>query len=216
MHIFKKSGIILFFLLMILCMSLTGCKKKNKKNANGENEVNITSEDLLSQEDATELIKEKLKGTDCEYEFSELAVVDEENYYLFNILYKDEYLSQMLAVSQNSGEVQVYNDTDRSLEDYSEFEVYSAANDENLEWSGTYVMEDEILVIDEEEPGSFSFSFYLPSFEEPVNGYGYFKDHVTGTGSLEEEELTFVLDGYNLTVTSDDPGTAYDGEFVKQ
>lgn len=214
---YQNKKIVLFLIFVLLmCVLISGCKKKHQKNENGENPVEITQEDLLSQEDAQALIKEKLEGTDCKFEFSELAVVEEENYYLFNIMEKGVYLEQMLAVSQENGEVLVYNDTDRTLEDYEEFKAYSPANDENIEWDGTYVMDDEVLVIDEEEPGSFSFHFYLPSFEEPISGYAYFENHTTGKGTYEDEELTFVLDGYKLTVTSSDPGTAFDGEFEKQ
>ena len=81
-------------------------------------DVDTVSE--ISQEDADNLINEKLAGKICTPVFSEVAAIDGENYYTYTVLDEnEEEMEQMLVVNAVSGEVFVYNIEENTIFDFN-------------------------------------------------------------------------------------------------
>lgn len=101
----------------------------------------------LRQEDADQLVSERLEGTGCQFKEDGTAVIDENHYYIYRITKDGETVSQGLAVDDVSGEVSVYDFEQEAVAGYEEFEYYDADRDAEIMWDGTYYMEEYMITL---------------------------------------------------------------------
>lgn len=205
-----RYGVIIGFSFSIVAVIAAGCGKKEEA-AEDETVIEIT------REDADALVDEKLSGTDCKSSFNERIDAGESSYYVYNVEKDGEDISDSLAVDVVSGEVYKYDSAAGSYSEYSEFSEYSAANDENITWNGTYKGAVRVMVVEEQDPGSFMYDIYDSAQDvaggEAKTGFAYMSDNVNASSEFEGENLSFELKGDVLKVVSDKADSVYAGSY---
>lgn len=182
---------------------------------------------LITRADADVLIEEVLAGTGCTYsaaeridtedsEFDEEYAEQLEEYFVYTIACGDDILEQQLAVNPESGMVYVYDPLKGELSDFKAFEKYLPENDSNINWTGVYALDKYELIIEEDEPGSFSYAVY-DEYKQLHQGFAQEKNHVSAVDNNNEKgEIRFSLKDDTITIETDDADFEYAGVYQMQ
>ncbi|MCR5778035.1 MAG: hypothetical protein K6G84_11560 [Lachnospiraceae bacterium] len=161
--------IILAAVLCTACLTLGACSGKKGNDAKESTAATETTEAVteesvepakISQDDADQLISEKLDGTNANAIYNNMDYADGMDIYTYTVVDADgNELDQMLAVDSVSGEVYVYDYDNEVLSDFSEFELYDPDSHANISWSGTFTLDKMTVTLDPADDNSFEFSF---------------------------------------------------------
>ncbi len=212
----KKTVILSILVIMVLAVFLCAAfvyKKKADADEAARNHVPDETVLEISPEDADALVEEKLADTPYTKDGRRMETISGNSVYLYDVLEDELPVGEVLAVDAVSGEVYVYRDG--SLLPYSDFSGYDAGMDESIEWTGIYEKEEMTLVMEETEPGSFTFCFRKADGTESEPGFGFYEDRVKGRSDFGGKGLEFRMNGDKLDVRCDEE-SEYAGEYLRQ
>ena len=224
--------------VLLVGLAVTGCGKKDKDKEKPdtvdsvEGDISIADESGLrefedsgeerpeeeedeplseiSQEDADNLIAEKLSSKGCEAVYSDTAFIDDENYYTYSVINPDgDEMEQMLAVNAVSGEVFVYDLDNNTVFDFSTFELYNSESDELVSWEGSFKSGNITLSLEPREENSFEFSF---GGDKELMGVAR-AEGKTASYSSEGVELEFKREKDSVTVTDKGSKSGFAGTY---
>lgn len=155
---------------------------------------------VLEEDDAYNIVNSVLIDETFSAEsYGYVSPDDENSYYVFLIKKDGTALSQKLAVNDVSGEIFVYDEDLNEFKDLSEFEYYSPANDESVDWNGTYINKDYVINIEMTDPGNFQYSVKKGLFNV-AEGTAFLEDYTNAKGVVDEEEIKLSLSGDELSI----------------
>lgn len=233
-----KKIYLTILVVLLVGLAVTGCGKKDKDKEKPdtvdsvEGDISIADESGLrefedsgeerpeededeplseiSQEDADNLIAEKLSSKGCEAVYSDTAFIDDENYYTYSVINPDgDEMEQMLAVNAVSGEIFVYDLDNNTVFDFSTFELYNSESDELVSWEGSFKSGNITLSLEPGEENSFEFSF---GGDKELMGVAR-AEGKTASYSSEGVELEFKREKDSVTVTDKGSKSGFAGTY---
>lgn len=229
----RKSRLysLILCIIAVICSSvlLYGCKSKEEvvsaTDASATDGEEILDDDFLDeldedfsdepfeldQDDTDIIIEEALSGTGCDYEFAR-RIDNDESFYVYTITKNDDILDDQLAVNTATGEIFTYKDITDEMLPYTEFSEYDPATDSSIDWTGVYGKDDIDLIVEEDEPGNFTYAFYR-GYDQLYQGGAYEENHISAKSEKEDVEIAFTLSGDVISVSANKADFEYNGNY---
>ncbi len=222
----KRKAIIIFLAAAVL---FTACSGKEKNTDTGGTAGEASSEtaeiieapfkeEEIEQSEADKILKEKLKGLDCNVIFSKFTRLDEVDCYLYSVVNKDEEKSdQMLAVNAVSGEVMVYDPDSDSLQSFDRFEYYEDDGSSPANWDASYYLSPRTVTLMPADDNSFEFSVKKDDVKEPeLEGIARVSSNNLKEAVYEKDKvsLTFVNKGDTLEIKDNGNKSGFAGIYT--
>ena len=212
---FKKIGVCLLMAAVVAAL-LAGCGLFGKKEPK-EEEVDPSVPAEISQDDADQIVEDKIYDTDLKAVFSQMVTADDETWYSYRIVdSKGEDLNEYLAVNAVSGEVAVYDPEEGEIWDYSQFSHYDEEKDEPVSWDGSFALGKTEVSLYPADDNAFEFNI------KTSNG-----DTLTGVANVSEEKniglyedgelsLSFEMRDGSLIISDNGNMSGYAGVYEKK
>lgn len=169
----------------------------------------IDESTLLTQEDARSIIESKLDLNIYSINLlSKDVVVDQKQYFSFQVKANDKVITPSLVVNKVSGEIYCYNE-DGSISDYSNFPLYNPAVDAVCDWNGIFKRLDKDgiskgkITLAQGDSNSFEFTLDVNYEGKSTDYFGIAK--IQGNTATYKDNsgftLSFVMNEKELSIT---------------
>ncbi|MBO6133616.1 MAG: hypothetical protein J6P05_04705 [Lachnospiraceae bacterium] len=217
-HICRKVRIAAIFILAaVLAANLAGCGFWGKK----EPEITETEEEdipaEITQEDADQIVEDKLYDTKAKAVFSEVVNVDDENWYTYRVVNSDgEDLKEYVAVNAISGEVAVYDSEGGDIWDYSSFSLYDEKKDEPVSWDGNFVLGSMEVTLYPADDNAFEFNIKKNGEDQLAGVANVSAEKNVGIFKDEKVSLSFEKRDDSLVISDTGNMSGYAGVYEKK
>lgn len=158
---------------------------------------------IISAVDAKSIVDEKMPEGFASSE-AQMLIVDDVQYYLFDVQDDLQSVIGMIAVDGISGVRYSYDG--EAINDYSTFPLYDAQIDAVCDWNGIFIYED--ITIELLQADANSFEYY---YSDDTMGYARVRGN---TATDINNGITFLMENENtLYICSDN--TDYSGSYIK-